>query len=51
MAAPPQMPAGLHESESDVDMSPGLVSTKQAKVIAVFSCAIQLSTFDHSLNT
>lgn len=33
--APPPMPAGLYESESDLDMSPGLVSTKPAKVIAV----------------
>ena len=33
--APPPTPAGLYESESDLDMSPGLVSTKQAKVIAI----------------
>ena len=36
MAAPPPTPAGLYENESDVDMSPGLVSTKQAQVVAVF---------------
>ena len=34
MAAPPPTPAGLYESESDVEMSPGLISTKQPKVIA-----------------
>ena len=37
MAAPPPTPAGLYESESDVDMSPGLVSTKLDKVIAIYT--------------
>ena len=43
LAVPPPTPAGLYDSESDVEMSPGPVSTKQIKVVAthatVQSCA------------